>query len=230
MAEIDVDGDENISLEEFDTIFFEMLVEIVSMAALEESRNADELTTYLLEIFSGADLQGQGLLHKQDILDLLRRGDFGLTKVQVLAVLSEAQMDEHGFIQYEPLAPFAATMIRSIWEQNKDLERAEKMATLHQESSEDFLFGRPRQEVLEEIMMLFATYDADNNGTLDPSEFKKCLNETGLLGRPLNAKEVQAVMLGIDENDDGRIDYEEFVNFTLEILDYYYSEQRMESM
>merc|ERR1712072_1154299 len=38
MAEIDVDGDDNISLEEFDSIFFEMLVEIVSLAALEEAR------------------------------------------------------------------------------------------------------------------------------------------------------------------------------------------------
>merc|ERR1711977_631534 len=149
MAEIDVDGDGNVNLDEFDSIFFEMLVEIVSAAALEESRNSDELTTYLLEIFRGADLEGQGLLHKQDVIDLLRRGDFGLTKVQVLAVLSEAQMDEHGFIQYEPLAPYAATMIRSIWEQNKDLERADKLSTLYQETSDVFLFGRPKQEVLE---------------------------------------------------------------------------------
>merc|ERR1711959_196950 len=230
MSEIDVDGDGNISIDEFDGIFFEMLVEIISTATLEEQRNSDELTTYLLEIFRGADLQGQGLLHKQDLLDLLRRGDFGLTKVQVLAVLSEAQMDEHGFIQYEPLAPFAANMIKSIWEQNKDLERADKMAVLYQESSEDMLFGRPKADVLEEIMALFAAYDADGNGTLDPTEFKNCLNETGLLGRPLNSKEVQTVMLGIDENDDGRVDYEEFLSFTLEILNYYYNEERMQSM
>jgi len=77
MAEIDVDGDGNINLDEFDSIFFEMLVEIVSSAALEESRNSDELTTYLQEIFRGADLQNQGLLHKDDVVDLLRRGDFG---------------------------------------------------------------------------------------------------------------------------------------------------------
>jgi len=163
-------------------------------------------------------------------LDLLRRGDFGLTKVQVLAVLSEAQMDEHGFIQYEALAPFAANMIKSIWEQNKDLERADKMAALYQESSEDMLFGRPKADVLEEIMAIFAAYDADGNGTLDPQEFKNCLNETGLLGRPLNNKEVQTVMLGIDENDDGKVDYEEFLNFTLEILNYYYQEERMGEM
>jgi len=230
MAEVDVDGDGNISLDEFDGIFFEILVEIVKAAALEESRNADELTMYLLEIFRGADLEGQGLLHKQDIIDLLRRGDFGLTKIQVLAVISEASMDEHGFIQYEPLAGLAATMIKSIWEQNQDLERAEKMAVIHQESSDEFLFGRPRDEVLQEITDVFTAYDKDKNGTLDPAEFRECLNQTGVLGRALDAKEVNVVMMGIDEDDDGKVNYEEFINFALEILDYYYREQRLADM
>jgi len=230
MAEIDVDGDGNVSLDEFDGIFFEMLVEIVSAAALEESRNSDELTMYLLEIFRGADLEGQGLLHKQDVIDLLKRGDFGLTRIQVLAVLAEAVMDEHGFIQYDPLAPLAAQMIKSIWEQNQDLERADKMSQIQQESSDDFLFGRPREDVLTEIVQVFQKYDVDGNGSLDPQEFRNCLNETGVLGRPLDAKEVQSIMVGLDENDDGKIDYEEFVNFALEILDYYYREQSLTDM
>jgi len=230
MSEIDVDGDGNINLEEFDSIFFEMLVEIVSAAALEESRNSDELTTYLLEIFRGADLEGQGLLHKQDVIDLLRRGDFGLTKIQVLAVLAEAQMDEHGFIQYEPLAAPAATMIKSIWEQNTDLDRAAKMAQIVQENGDDFLFGRPRGEVLDELMQVFTSYDTDGNLSLDPEEFKNCMNETNILGRPLDAKEVHTVMLGIDENDDGKVDYQEFVKFALEVLAYYYNEQRLDEL
>jgi len=230
MSEIDSDHDGNISIDEFDTVFFEILVDIVSHAAIEESRNADELTTYLLEIFRGADMQSQGLLHKADMIDLLRRGDFGLTKVQVYAVLSNAEMDEHSFIQYENVAPHAAAVIRSIWDQQYDLERAEKLSRIQEEASEDMLFGRPRAEVLEDIMQLFAQFDSDGNGTLDPTEFRNCLNEAGLLGRPLDPKEVHTVMLGIDENDDGKVDYEEFLNFTLEILDYYYRESRMEAM
>lgn len=227
MAEIDVDGDGNISLEEFDTIFFEILVEIVSSAALDETRNADELTTYLLEIFRGADIQSQGLLHKQDVIDLLKRGDFGLTKIQVLSVLSEAQMDEHGFIQYEGLAPIAASMIKSIWEQNADLDRAAKMQSIYEESSPDMLFGRPREEVMAEIEQLFVAYDVDGNGTLDETEFRKCMNETGVMGRPLDAKEVQAVMMSVDADDDNKVSYGEFLNFALDILNYYYTQQRL---
>merc|ERR1711907_226733 len=227
MSEIDVDGDGNISLEEFDNIFFEMLVEIVSAAAIEESRNADELTMYLLEIFRGADLEGQGLLHKQDVVDLLRRGDFGLTKIQVLSVLSEASMDEHGFIQYEPLAPLAASMIKSIWEQNQDAERAAALAEFQQQNSGDFYLGRPQAEVMEELLAVFNKFDADKSGTLDPEEFRNCLNATEILGRPLDAKEVQTIMMGVDENDDGRIDFNEFVPFCVELLEYYYTEQQI---
>merc|ERR1712178_143751 len=166
-----------------------------------------------------------GMLHKMDVIDLLKRGDFGLTKIQVLAVLSEAQTDDHGFVAYEPLCAPAAAMIKSIWEQNADMDRAGKMAQLAQESGVDMLFGRPKQEVMEEIMQVFEVYDKDSNGSLDPQEFRNCLNETGLLGRPLEAKEVETVMLGIDENDDGRVDYTEFTNFALEVLEYYYREQ-----
>jgi len=228
LAEIDVDGDGNVSLDEFDTIFFEMLVEIVSAAALEESRNADELTMYLLEIFQGADLESQGLLHKQDVIDLLRRGDFGLTKIQVLAVLAEAQMDEHGFIQYEPLAPLAAAMIKSIWEQNQDMERAEQMAEFNAQNPDGYIFGRKKEEVMEELLQVFNKYDTDKNETLDADEFRACLNATQILGRQLKEQEVQMIMVATDENDDGRIDYGEFMNFCLEILNYYYREQTLQ--
>merc|ERR1712159_441988 len=199
-----------------------MLVEIVAAAALEESRNADELTRYLLEIFRGADLEGHGLLHKQDVLDLLRRGDFGLRKIQLLAVLAEAEMDEHGFITYEKLASPAAFMIKSIWEQNCDLDRAAKMAQIVQENGDDMLIGRPRDEVMAEVEDVFKTYDVDGNNTLDKDEFKNCLNQTGLLGKTLEEKEMNHIMMGVDENEDGRIDYNEFVNFVIEVLQYYY--------
>merc|ERR1711907_401919 len=124
MAEGDANNDGVIDVNEFDNVFFEMLVECISLVLAEEGRGADELTTYLLEIFRGADLSSQGLLHKIDVVDLLKRGDFGLTKIQTLAVMAEAEIDEDGFVDYEKLAPLAASIIRSIWDQNADYDRA----------------------------------------------------------------------------------------------------------
>eukprot|EP00657_Telonema_sp_P-1_P011755 TRINITY_DN726_c0_g1_i2.p1 TRINITY_DN726_c0_g1~~TRINITY_DN726_c0_g1_i2.p1 ORF type:complete len:230 (+),score=110.61 TRINITY_DN726_c0_g1_i2:102-791(+) len=185
MAEVDVNQDGVIDVNEFDEVFFEMLVECISQVLAEEVRSSDELSTYLLEIFRGADISSHGLLYKLDIIDLLQRGDFGLTKIQVLAVMSQAEMDPNGFVDYEALAPLAAGMIRSIWDQNADLER-ESYMNARMEEGEDTIFGLPKQEVYDSIMAAFHEFDADRNGTLDKEEFQECLKSTDLLGRPLS--------------------------------------------
>jgi len=225
-SEVDVNDDGLIDISEFDNVFFEMLVECISQVLAEEVRGADELTTYLLEIFRGGDLSSQGMLFKGDIIDLLRRGDFGLTKVQVLSVMSECEMDENGFVNYETLAPLAAAMIRSIWDQNADLQRAAYLEEQQAGQQSDMLFGKERQEIYDVSMEAFAEFDADQNGTLDPQEFKDCLMKTELLGRPLNEKEFTSILAAVDEDKDGRISYEEFLNMVLDVLQYFWEQDQ----
>merc|ERR1712127_923237 len=225
-SEVDVNDDGLIDISEFDNVFFEMLVECISQVLAEEVRGADELTTYLLEIFRGGDLSSQGMLFKGDIIDLLRRGDFGLTKVQVLSVMSECGMDENGFVNYETLAPLAAAMIRSIWDQNADLQRAAYLEEQQAGQQSDMLFGKERQEIYDVSMEAFAEFDADQDGTLDPQEFKDCLMKTELLGRPLNEKEFTSILAAVDEDKDGRISYEEFLNMVLDVLQYFWEQDQ----
>merc|ERR1712196_655266 len=222
MAEVDANNDGVIDVNEFDNVFFEMLVECISLVLAEEVRGADELTTYLLEIFRGADLSSQGLLHKIDVVDLLKRGDFGLTKIQTLAVMAEAEIDENGFVDYEKLAPLAASIIRSIWDQNADYDRAVYMEG--QEASGEQIFGRDAQEVYDTVLAAFHEFDADRNGHLDPTEFKQCLMQTELLGRPLTDKEFTAVLAAVDEDQDGKISYEEFLKLVLEVMQYFWEQ------
>jgi len=222
MAEVDANNDGVIDVNEFDNVFFEMLVECISLVLAEEVRGSDELTTYLLEIFRGADLSSQGLLHKIDVVDLLKRGDFGLTKIQTLAVMAEAEIDENGFVDYEKLAPLAASIIRSIWDQNADYDRAVYMEG--QESSGEQIFGRDAQEVYDTVLAAFHEFDADRNGHLDPTEFKQCLMQTELLGRPLSDKEFTSVLAAVDEDQDGKISYEEFLKLVLEVMQYFWEQ------
>jgi len=211
------------SINEFDNVFFEMLVECISQVLSEEVRGADELTVYLLEIFRGGDLGSQGVLHKGDIIDLLQRGDFGLTKLQVLSIMSEAIMDENGFVNFEALAPIAANMIRSIYDQSADANRAAYLEA--QGNGDDLIFGKDRQEVHDVIMATFAEFDSDQNGTLDHSEFQECLMKTELMGRPLEEKEYRAIWAAVDEDNDGRISYEEFLNMVLDVMQYFWLEE-----
>ena len=88
------------------------------------------------------------------------------------------------------------------------------------------LFGKERQEIYDVSMEAFAEFDADQNGTLDPQEFKDCLMKTELLGRPLNEKEFTSILAAVDEDKDGRISYEEFLNMVLDVLQYFWEQDQ----
>merc|ERR1712086_340550 len=98
--------------------------------------------------------------------------------------MSEAEMDENGFIEYEKFAPQAAVMVRSLWDQNQDEDRALFLEETVKTGG-DTIFGRDRQEVYDTTLSAFHEFDADSNGVLSSKEFKKCLMQTELLGRPL---------------------------------------------
>ncbi|KAG1679795.1 hypothetical protein FOA52_012706 [Chlamydomonas sp. UWO 241] len=65
------------------------------------------------------------------------------------------------------------------------------------------------------IMRLFIEADADGSGYLDKKEFANVLNSTEL---SLNERQVREVMCEADENDDGVIEYREFVPFMVDML------------
>merc|ERR1712178_402142 len=118
-----------------------------------------------------------------------------------------------------------AEMIRSIWDQNQDLMRAAYLEE-NMPQDGDLIFGRDRQEVYDTVLATFAEFDTDQNGTLDMAEFQDCLAQTNLMGRPLNNKELAAVVAAVDEDKDGRISYEEFLNLVLDIMQFYWQEEQ----
>lgn len=223
MAEVDTNQDGVIDLTEFDHVFFEMLVECITQVLANEIRSSDELCTNLLQVFEAADVRSDGLLYKLDVIHLLHQCDLGLTKIQVLAIMSEAQMDKDGNVSYQELAPKAAEMVRSFWEQNADLDRA---LYLEQNWSPDQIFGQDAQAVYDVALGSFQEFDADRNGTLDKAEFAECLRCTDLLGRPLNNQELNAIMAVVDEDKDGRVSYEEFLNLVLQVMQHFWHEEQ----
>ena len=60
------------------------------------------------------------------------------------------------------------------------------------------------------MQAVFREADADGNGVLDVKEFKECIRGLDL---DLSDAEINQLRRIADYNDDGEIDYEEFVNF-----------------
>merc|ERR1719482_1136070 len=72
MHQCDVDGDGNISYEEFVPLCFEMLTEILKDELLQEKRQPSELEAFLVEIFGQADVEGSGLLSPLQMKEIIK--------------------------------------------------------------------------------------------------------------------------------------------------------------
>jgi Ca2+-binding EF-hand superfamily protein len=82
-------------------------------------------------------------------------------------------------------------------------------------------------EVETIIQDLFHKYDGDGNGYLDPNEFKQLMND--LQARmDFPPDEVYRFLAEADMNEDGMIEYEEFIPLALQIVQGMYAKKRLE--
>jgi calmodulin len=67
---------------------------------------------------------------------------------------------------------------------------------------------KPTAEQLEELRETFEYNDRDEDGRIEPEEFVQMLDE---LGAEMSEQEAKIGFRDIDKNDDGLIDFDEFV-------------------
>jgi len=68
--------------------------------------------------------------------------------------------------------------------------------------------NRLSEDEMAEIREIFSHYDADGNGTIERSEFANLLRA---LDADMSEEEVSAGLEALDDNHNGRIDFDEFV-------------------
>jgi Ca2+-binding EF-hand superfamily protein len=72
---------------------------------------------------------------------------------------------------------------------------------------------RPNEEELDELREAFDYNDRDNDGRIQLDEFAAMLDE---LEAEMTSKEVEIGFKDIDTNDDGLVDFAEFVDWWTE--------------
>jgi Ca2+-binding EF-hand superfamily protein len=76
---------------------------------------------------------------------------------------------------------------------------------------------------------LFKRYDGDNNGYLDPREFKMLMQDLqGRMGFP--SDEIYRFLAEADQNADGMVEYEEFIPLALQIVQSIYAKKNVASL
>lgn len=96
---------------DFIPVCFPVLRDVFIQGVVELPNDQDSLTQYLAEVFASGDSEATGLLTVADLTKLFRAADIGLTRLQIITVMSEAQEDKSGFVNYEKFAAHVAGMV-----------------------------------------------------------------------------------------------------------------------
>ena len=193
MHSVDVDMSGTITYEEFAPLCFDILVEILKDELLAAQRTPSDMETYLLEVFKAADPPKAGMLKAAELRDALREADLGLTRMQILTVVSEASVeDELGNIDYTGFAPKAAKMVHRLLDQSAQRERDEAVQRLLEtDQANALVHGYTATQVEQIVADACAAADAGGTGFLDAAALVAAL-EASSLG--LSAKEVQVLL------------------------------------
>lgn len=205
MHSVDVDESGTISYDEFAPLCFDILVEILKEELiLKEAFSSDELgqspADFLLQIFSGVDPDQTGSLKLAELRDALRQADLGLTRMQILTVLSEAEVeDETGDVHYEKFAPKAAGLIQRLLDSAAARDRKETIdRLLASDAQHSLVHGQSEEQVKQVLLTACEAADLEGSGVLDAPTLKKVLEECPL---ELAPKEVQALLYAVPGSD-----------------------------
>eukprot|EP00658_Telonema_sp_P-2_P061962 TRINITY_DN5061_c0_g1_i1.p1 TRINITY_DN5061_c0_g1~~TRINITY_DN5061_c0_g1_i1.p1 ORF type:complete len:426 (-),score=148.90 TRINITY_DN5061_c0_g1_i1:263-1540(-) len=172
--------------------------------------DADQLESYLRQLFVIGDQNKDGVLQPAEMAKLLKMCGFGLSASEILEVLEKADLNGDGVIQYEEFVPAAVEILVS----TPVSEEVAVQATT--QLLGDINWATVSESELETyVTNLFSIADENKDGVLQPKEFVKLMRMSGL-NFPDDL--ILEGFLEADQNQDGAIQYEEFVPVVVDIV------------
>ena len=175
-----------------------------------------DLAVYIQNSLSALDDGGSGRLTVHQLkVGLQSMDQIMLSRLQLCSVVSEAQVDPmDGTVDYVEFSRHAAAVIANLFDPRQLQERAKVVKRADLQPVQ--LMSPDDQRLVEEgLRRMFQKNDVDGNGVLDRVEFRKCLQETEL---GLERRDIKMLMAAADENGDGFIDYDEFIDLSRRVL------------
>ena len=223
MAEADLNDDGKVNFDEFMPLCFEVLVERYTRAAVEAEikRTADDFQQMLLDGFAAEDPDSNGTLtvkQARHALTKMSRAELGLTKLQVMTLLSEASVNGKGEFNYVEFVPTCARMVDRMLDTVAQEERVEAIEHMARTEGASLLRGFSQDTVMDIMMAAFKEADKDESGFLDRAELNSVLQALGSSNLSLSGNEIAMLMSAVDENEDGMVEYGELVEFMFSAL------------
>jgi len=173
------------------------------------SYDTEQIAVYLERLFLIGDTNGDGVLQPQEFADLLNRSGFNFPPHLILRMVRDADLNEDGVIQFEEFVPVML-----------DLIQKQAMGQLPPPPPPERNMRSWRDvdpvELEQYLKRLFLLGDTNGNGVLEPTEVIDLLLRSGL---NFPSSVVLDGFLAADINEDGVLDYEEFIVMFLSLLD-----------
>lgn len=183
---------------------FPLLKEMYNHGILEAPDDPTWIAQCLIEVFVSEDSENTGLLTTADIARLLRAADVGLTRLQISAVMAEAQEDKTGFVDYEALAARISGMVLALTNVNSHpsysayLQRYRKM-------SEYYTVLDMNQHTFEQALSrALQAIDEQDRGALARDEVVEAI---GSAFPEINDRQLRSLLALSESNTMGEINY-----------------------
>ena len=125
--------------------------------------------------------------------------------------MAEADENDDGLIEFGEFIPLALEVMEALYAKS-ELHRQQEQAYAE---AEDLLMHGLTQEQFETTLSgVFSKADVNGDGRLNKVEFRNILREAGI---GFTRNELNSIMHEVDTNDDGVIDYSEFVPIAMSI-------------
>jgi len=223
LSEVDADNDGKVTYEEFVPLCFTLLVEMVSESLVEAPQEEEELKEFFLQLL-GASADAENKLHHTEIVNLLKDADLGLTRVQIHAIMSEAEEDEQGRIDYEQLSNAMAGMVLCLVNVQMQQDRAEALQGVRDSDGYGFVYGYDADGMYNALMGEFQKLDSGNQGVL-PRDYVK---ESVTSAMPdISPKHCQAVMSLALPDDAGNVAYGDVAAEAYAVLNWLAEQEQM---
>lgn len=186
------------------------LGEAQDVAARNEMESVAELEELLVHVFKDADADGNGVLDPKEFSALLDTADLGLDETEKHQLMMLCDVNGDGRIEYAEFAPIGADVIQTMRMRKLNQDEGAVLDAQAELEARKTLHSLGAEEVTSALLRAFKNFDEDGSGRLERAEIEKALQSLTLGPTKLTKKEVRMIMLYIDEDDSGTIEYNEF--------------------
>jgi len=175
-----------------------------------------EMAAYFSDLFTKAAGDSQEL-HFRDVVKLLKDADLGLTLVQIHSIMSEAERDKNGMVDYEKLATTAAGLVVSLLNIELQAGRAEKVTEIHSSEQYQLMFGQDRVSYQSALFGAFEAADSEGTGCLDAKSIEACVTQ---VSPGITPKQISAILSLAADQDGDMISYHVIADQAFPVLQF----------